>query len=80
MDIGLKDRRVLVTAGASGIGLRIAEAFRQEGARVEVCDIDEAALAELSGSDPMIGGQVCDVADRAAVGRMMATALGKSVV
>jgi len=75
MDIGLKDKRVLVTAGASGIGLSIARAFRREGARVEVCDIDEAALAALSGSDPTIGGQVCDVADRAAVGRMVGAAL-----
>jgi len=75
MDIGLKDKRVLVTAGASGIGLSIARAFRQEGARVEVCDVDKAALTALSDSDPKIGRHVCDVADRAAVDRMMATAL-----
>jgi NAD(P)-dependent dehydrogenase (short-subunit alcohol dehydrogenase family) len=37
--------RVLVTAGASGIGRAIADAFVEDGARVHVCDIDEAALA-----------------------------------
>ena len=39
--------RVLVTAGASGIGLAIAKAFVQAGARVHVCDIDSEALAAL---------------------------------
>lgn len=42
-------RRVLVTAGAAGIGLAIATAFKELGARVFVTDIDpdavEAALA-----------------------------------
>lgn len=38
-------RRVLVTAGASGIGRVIAEAFAATGARVWVTDIDETALA-----------------------------------
>jgi NAD(P)-dependent dehydrogenase (short-subunit alcohol dehydrogenase family) len=35
---------VLVTAGATGIGLAIARAFAAAGARVHVCDIDQAAL------------------------------------
>ena len=38
-------QRVLITAGASGIGRAIAEAFAADGARVWVADIDEAALA-----------------------------------
>ncbi len=38
--------RVLVTAGAAGIGRAIANAFVEDGARVHVCDIDEAALSE----------------------------------
>ena len=37
-------QRVLVTAGANGIGLAIARAFHASGARVYVCDIDAAAL------------------------------------
>lgn len=36
--------RVLVTAGAAGIGRAIAEAFAAQGARLWVVDIDEAAL------------------------------------
>lgn len=38
--------RVLITAGASGIGYAMAEAFAAEGAEVWITDIDEAALSE----------------------------------
>ena len=38
--------RVLVTAGAAGIGRAIAETFADHGAQVHICDIDEAALAQ----------------------------------
>jgi NAD(P)-dependent dehydrogenase (short-subunit alcohol dehydrogenase family) len=40
--------RVLVTAGANGIGAAIARAFHEAGARVHVCDIDRTALDLLS--------------------------------
>lgn len=47
MDLGLKGARVIVTAGAGGIGRAIVEGFLAEGARVAVCDIDGQALATL---------------------------------
>lgn len=37
-------QRVLITAGASGVGRAMAEAFDAAGARVWVVDIDDAAL------------------------------------
>lgn len=40
-------RRVLVTAGASGIGLAIATAYAAQGFDVWVTDVDDAALAAL---------------------------------
>ena len=67
MDLGIKNLRVLVTAGAGGIGLEIARSFIAEGAKVFVCDIDAAAIAHLSTTDPKLAACVCDVAEREAV-------------
>jgi NAD(P)-dependent dehydrogenase (short-subunit alcohol dehydrogenase family) len=70
MDLAIRGLRVLVTAGASGIGLATARAFAREGARVYVCDVDELALRALAASDPTIVQNVCDVADAPAVTRL----------
>jgi len=70
MDLGIESLRVLVTAGAGGIGLEIARAFVREGARVHVGDVDGDALARLRASDPAIGASACDVASRGDVARL----------
>ncbi|HKT90231.1 MAG TPA: SDR family NAD(P)-dependent oxidoreductase [Candidatus Sulfotelmatobacter sp.] len=44
---GLKDKRVLVTGGASGIGAATAARFLEEGSRVCVLDRDERACARI---------------------------------
>ena len=75
MDMGIAGLRVLVTAGAAGIGLEIARAFVREGARVHVCDVDEGALAALSRSDATLTRTRCDVADRAQVATLFTEAL-----
>ena len=69
MDLGIDGLRVMVTAGAAGIGLQIARAFLGERARVHVCDIDEQALAALQDRDPALSWTRCDVSDRADVDR-----------
>jgi NAD(P)-dependent dehydrogenase (short-subunit alcohol dehydrogenase family) len=59
-------RRVLITAGAGGIGLAMARAFAATGSRVWVTDVDEAAL---SGLPDRIRGDLVDVADAPAMAR-----------
>jgi NAD(P)-dependent dehydrogenase (short-subunit alcohol dehydrogenase family) len=78
MDLGLRNKRVVVTAGAGGIGRVTAESFAKEGARVFVCDVDEAALAAFAKDNPGIGTTRTDVSDEAAVDRLFAEA-GKSL-
>ena len=63
----MKGLRVLVTAGAGGIGLEIARAFFEEGAKVHVCDVDRKALEALAKENPKITQSVADVSDRAQV-------------
>lgn len=45
MDLNLKDQKVIVTAGAQGIGLAITAAFVEAGAHVHICDVSEDFLA-----------------------------------
>lgn len=72
---GILMKRVLITAGAGGIGLAVAQAFHAAGARVFVCDIDAAALARAAGQLPGLLTARCDVGERGAVAAMMDTAM-----
>ncbi|HEY6134307.1 MAG TPA: SDR family oxidoreductase [Rubrivivax sp.] len=67
-------QRVLVTAGASGIGRAIVQAFAAAGARIHVCDLDAAALAALRAELPAVSTSLCDIGDRSAVEAMVAEA------
>src|SRR6187455_242018 len=70
MDMNIKGLRVLVTAGASGIGLATARAFAAEGARVLVCDVDRSALAAMATADAAIATVEADVSKPADVARL----------
>ena len=56
-----RDLRVLVTAGAGGVGAAIVRAFHAAGSRVHVCDIDRSALDRLRAELPGITGSMADV-------------------
>ena len=63
----LKDKRVVVTGGGTGIGRGVALAFAAEGSRVVVCGRREEPLQETASAhsgENSILSMSCDVADR----------------
>ena len=64
---------VIVTGGASGLGLAYGEVLAAHGARVTLIDVDADAVAEqasrLQGEGRDVRGAVADVTDRAALDR-----------
>jgi len=58
-------QRVLVTAGAGGIGLAIAEAFAANGARVHIVDVNADAVQQITRQVSAISGTVGDVSKAA---------------
>jgi 2-hydroxycyclohexanecarboxyl-CoA dehydrogenase len=70
---GLKDRTVVVTGGANGIGAAIARRLAEEGCAVGIFDLDGAAGEKIAGEIKAGGGrasmQVVDITDYDAVSR-----------
>ena len=65
-------QRVLITAGASGIGREFAaRAFTAIRAKVFVCDIDDKELAAVAKEIPGLIARRCDMASRAEIERMV---------
>src|SRR5580700_10610586 len=61
---GLKDKRVLITGGASGIGAATAARFLEEGSRVCVLDRDPQACEQIKRELPALTSTIiADVTD-----------------
>lgn len=75
MNISATGMRVLVTAGAAGIGRAIASIFDDAGANVFVCDVDAAALADIRASCPRIETTITDVSAPEQVDKMFESAI-----
>lgn len=76
-----KDKVVLITGGAQGIGRETAYAFAREGARVVVADLDEEGAYETISAIRAQGGQAwalgCDVSNPADVQAVFTTLLAR---
>src|SRR5947199_786058 len=73
---GLKDKRVLITGGASGIGAATAARFLEEGAQVCILDRDAKACASIRQELPQISEAViADVTDLMQVEAAVANAI-----
>jgi NAD(P)-dependent dehydrogenase (short-subunit alcohol dehydrogenase family) len=76
---GLRDKRVLISGGSSGIGLATAQRFLEEGSRVFLAGLDRGevvgALDGLRRSGE-VSGLACDVSLEGDVARMVDAAEG----
>ncbi|GAB3718130.1 SDR family oxidoreductase [Spirosoma lituiforme] len=59
------DNKILITGGASGIGLGLTERFIQENNTVIICGRREAALADVAARFPSVITRVCDLSSPA---------------
>jgi NAD(P)-dependent dehydrogenase (short-subunit alcohol dehydrogenase family) len=64
------NQRVLITAGANGIGLAIAKAFAADSAHVHIADINEQAVKDVIDANDRITGTIGDVSNPADVKRI----------
>ena len=82
MNPRFQDKVVIVTGGASGIGLAVAKRFASEGARVVLADynqpnLDAAVPDVLAAGAPEVWGSLCNVSDENQVVATVAGAIQK---
>lgn len=75
MDLRLDGKRVILTAGAAGIGRVTLQTFLDAGADVFICDVDDEALNDVRTSFQNVGTIKADVANPDDVDRLFDTAL-----
>jgi NAD(P)-dependent dehydrogenase (short-subunit alcohol dehydrogenase family) len=67
---GLKEKRILITGGAKGIGAATAARFLEEGSRVAVLDCDDEGCRRIKKELPGLAGTICaDVSNKEEVDR-----------
>lgn len=74
---GLAGQRVVITAGAGGIGLATSRLLHGCGCKLAICDVDEAAIEQAVKDMPGILAAVADVSDEDAIERFFNAAIGR---
>ncbi len=74
MNLSCNGLRAIVTAGASGIGLAIAQTLLENGARVHICDVQSERLQETQALLPGISATLADVSNPAQVEQLFVEA------
>ncbi|WP_428908018.1 SDR family oxidoreductase [Niallia sp. Krafla_26] len=70
MDLGLQGKVAVIMGGTSGVGLKTAEMFLQEGAKVAICGRNESRMQQAYeellkiGSSESIFASTCDVINK----------------
>lgn len=73
----LKDKTVIVSGGAQGIGAEIVKAFAGQGARVGFLDLDEKSSAALAEGMDGVDYEICDLRDIEAMQAALAKLNGR---
>jgi len=63
MELSMKGKRVLITAGAGGIGRVMTNTFFKAGAKVHICDVVQSALTDTTSALKGVTATLCDVSD-----------------
>jgi 3-oxoacyl-[acyl-carrier protein] reductase len=77
VDLGLKDRRALVTAASKGLGRACAEALASEGARVFISSRDSASIEATGKAIKAAGWAAADVSRNGEPEALVEQALAK---
>jgi 2-keto-3-deoxy-L-fuconate dehydrogenase len=80
MKFRLDGKTAIVTGAATGIGLAIATAFHEAGARVQIVDLNGEAAAAAAAALGNAEAHVCNVADQAEVDRVFGALLERERV
>lgn len=73
----LKNKTVIVSGGAQGIGAEMVKAFAAQGARVGFLDLHEAASADLAAELDNVSYKICDLRDISALQAALKTLTDK---
>lgn len=72
MDLGIADKRALVTGGSRGLGRAAARALAGEGARVAICARKQVQLTEAATNMGVLG-YTCDLSDERQIDGLLAS-------
>ncbi len=72
MELSVKGKRVLITAGAGGIGRAMTDVFHKAGARIHICDVAQVAIDEALKAFPGTSASLTDVSKLKEVDQLFA--------